>query len=141
MVWDLIFSLLLLLLHFGLVAMIFYALLCLTDLEVDHMNPFEATAAVNAWILPEFVLQGVVCILFLLTRHWFLFLFVLPLTCYHLMKFWKREHLIDVTEVFRSLNYEKKCRLFKLGVYLISFSILMFRVVLAAFNIIKTADD
>ncbi|XP_050217193.1 protein cornichon homolog 1-like [Mercurialis annua] len=65
----------------------FLQLLCLTDLEVDHMNSFEATSVVNVWILPEFVLQGVVCILFLLSRHWFLFLFFLPLTCYHLMKF------------------------------------------------------
>ncbi|EEF28111.1 cornichon, putative, partial [Ricinus communis] len=129
MVWDLIFTVLSLLLHFGLLAMVFHELLCLTDLEADHMNLFEATATINQWVMPEFVLQGFICILFLLTRHWLMFLLALPLTCYHFMRFWKREHLIDVTEVFRNINYEKKYRIIKLGIYLTFFIILMFRFV------------
>lgn len=48
---------------------------------------------------------------------------------YFKFRFMKREHLIDVTEVFRNLNSQKKFRLIKLGIYLIFFSILMFRYV------------
>ncbi|KAJ9184731.1 hypothetical protein P3X46_004430 [Hevea brasiliensis] len=141
MVLDLVFWLLSLLANFGLLAMVFHELLCLTDLEADHMNPFEATASINKWILPEFVLQGVICILFLLTGHWVMFLMAAPLTIYHVMLFMKREHLIDVTEVFRNLNSQKKFRLIKLGIYLIFFAILMFRITLNAFYILRNEDD
>ncbi|XP_065854866.1 protein cornichon homolog 1 isoform X2 [Euphorbia lathyris] len=140
MAWDLVFWLICLFGNFGLLAMVFHELLCLTDLEADQMNPFEATACINKWILPEFILQGVICILFLLTGHWLMFLFAAPLTCYHVMLFMKREHLIDVTEVFRNLNFEKKLRMIKLGIYLIFFSILIFRLILSAVYMITDED-
>ncbi|OAY40547.1 protein cornichon homolog 1 isoform X1 [Manihot esculenta] len=140
MVWDLVFWLLSLLANFGLLAMVFHELLCLTDLEADQMNPFEATASINNWILPEFVLQGVICILFLLTGHWVMFLMAAPLTLYHVMLFMKREHLIDVTEVFRNLNSQKKFRLIKLGIYLIFFSILMFRIIAGSLSNYSSKD-
>ncbi|WCJ33926.1 Cornichon family protein [Euphorbia peplus] len=140
MAWELVFWLICLFGNFGLLAMVFHELLCLTDLEADQMNPFEATACINKWILPEFILQGVISILLLLTGHWLMFLFAVPLTCYHAMMFMKREHLIDVTEVFRNLNFEKKQRMIKLGIYLIFFSILIFRLILSAVYMI-TDDD
>ncbi|KAF9679694.1 hypothetical protein SADUNF_Sadunf06G0041100 [Salix dunnii] len=102
-------------------------LLCITDLEVDQMDPFVATANINRWILPEFVLQAVLSLLLLLTGHWILFLLAVPLTCYHAMLFIRRQHLIDVTEVFRNLNTDKKRRMIKLGVYMIFFAIFIFR--------------
>ena len=39
----------------------------------------------------------------------------------------KREHLIDVTEVFRVLSVEKKLRVVKLGFYLLLFVLVMTR--------------
>uniref|UniRef100_A0A6N2NJG5 Uncharacterized protein n=1 Tax=Salix viminalis TaxID=40686 RepID=A0A6N2NJG5_SALVM len=46
------------------------------------------------------------------------------------MGFIRRQHLIDVTEVFRNLNADKKRRMIKLGVYMIFFIICVFRFVL-----------
>ncbi|XP_011020289.1 PREDICTED: protein cornichon homolog 1-like isoform X1 [Populus euphratica] len=132
MILNLIFWILCLLINFGLLAIVFYALLCLTDLEVDQMDPFVATANINRWILPEFVLQAVLSLLLLLTGHWILFLLAVPLTCYHAMLFIRRQHLIDVTEVFRNLNTDKKRRMIKLGVYMIFFTIFIFRFVLTS---------
>lgn len=60
-------------------------LLSLSDLEADHLNPFEASTRINYVVLPEFLLQGFLCALFLLTWHWFMFLLTVPLTAYHIM--------------------------------------------------------
>uniref|UniRef100_A0A3N7G4V0 Cornichon family protein n=1 Tax=Populus trichocarpa TaxID=3694 RepID=A0A3N7G4V0_POPTR len=65
--WNLIFWIICLLINFGLLAIVFYALLCLTDLEVDQMDPFVATANINRWILLEFALQAALSILLLFT--------------------------------------------------------------------------
>ncbi|MBA0587846.1 hypothetical protein Gorai_000967 [Gossypium raimondii] len=62
-------------------------MLSLSDLEADHLNPFEASTRINSIVLPEFLLQGFLCISFLLTWHWFMFLFTLPIAAYHLMFF------------------------------------------------------
>ncbi|KAB5519471.1 hypothetical protein DKX38_023790 [Salix brachista] len=83
--WNLIFWILCVLINFGLLAIVFYALLCLTDLEVDQMDPFVATANINRWILIEFALQAALSILLLFTGHWILFLVAVPLTFYHAM--------------------------------------------------------
>lgn len=39
----------------------------------------------------------------------------------------KQQHLIDVTEVFRSLDAEKKYRLIKLAFYLVLFVVVLIR--------------
>ncbi|KAJ8752183.1 hypothetical protein K2173_003791 [Erythroxylum novogranatense] len=135
MAWYLLFWFFCLLAQLGLLAIIFYELICLTDLEADDLNPFEATALVNKWILPEFFLQWALCIAFLLTGHWFMFLIALPLFCYHVMLLMKRQHLLDVTEVFRNLNFEKKCRIMKLGFYLIFLCIIMIRVIAGSLSL------
>ncbi|KAK3035145.1 hypothetical protein RJ639_032818 [Escallonia herrerae] len=54
-----------------------------------------------------------------------------------LHRFMKRKHLIDVTEVFRSLNAEKKNRIAKLGFYVLLFA----RLVLSVMNHIIVKDD
>lgn len=48
----------------------------------------------------------------------------------------KQQHLIDVTEVFRALNSEKKFRLAKLAYYLTIIIITVFRLVCAALKIV-----
>ncbi|KAK2986550.1 hypothetical protein RJ640_019520 [Escallonia rubra] len=56
-------------------------------------------------------------------------------------RFMKRKHLIDVTEVFRSLNAEKKNRIAKLGFYVILFALVIIRLVLSVMNHIIDEDD
>ncbi|OMO57370.1 Cornichon [Corchorus capsularis] len=118
----------------GLVASTFYQLISLSDLEVDHLNPFEASSQINWAVLPEFLLQGFLCALFLLTGHWLMFLMAAPLTAYHVMLYLKRKHLIDVTEIFRDINFEKKYRFVKLGIYLLFFTICLVRLVISTFS-------
>ncbi|MQL83960.1 hypothetical protein Taro_016455 [Colocasia esculenta] len=58
-------------------------LMCLADLEFDYINPYDSAARINAVVLPEFILQGVLSLLFLLTGHWLMFLFCLPFLYYN----------------------------------------------------------
>ncbi|KAL5067213.1 hypothetical protein RYX36_018100 [Vicia faba] len=116
--------------NIALLASNFYQVLILSDLEADYINPFDASSRINYFILPEFIGQGVLCAICLFTAHWLMFLLNLPLTCYHAMLYVKREHLIDVTEVFRVLNAEKKFRIAKLALYLIVLIVTIFRLTL-----------
>ncbi|CAN6926357.1 unnamed protein product [Brassica oleracea] len=127
--------------NLALVASAFYQVICLTDLEADHMNPFETSTCINRLVLPEFILQGSLCLLFLLTWHWFFFLVSLPVTCYHAMLYNKRRHLVDVTEVFRGIDFEKKLRFTKLGFYISLFILVVFRLTLSVVYSVTEDDD
>lgn len=89
--------------------------MCLADLEFDYINPYDSASRINKVILPEFITEGVLCFLYLVTGHWIMSLFSVPYLYYNLRLYTRREHLIDVTEIFNLLEWEKKKRLFKLG--------------------------
>ncbi|XP_071707556.1 protein cornichon homolog 4-like isoform X3 [Rutidosis leptorrhynchoides] len=93
-------------------------LMCFADLEFDYINPYDSASRINFVILPEFITQGVLCLIYLLTGHWMMFLLSLPYLYYNVRLYTRNQHLVDVTEIFNQLNWEKKQRLFKLG-YLI----------------------
>ncbi|KAG8382358.1 hypothetical protein BUALT_Bualt05G0069000 [Buddleja alternifolia] len=90
-------------------------LICLADLEFDYINPYDSASRINSVVLPEFISQGVLCFLFLVTGHWVMSLLCIPYLYYNVRLYLRRQHLIDVTEIFNMLNREKKLRLFKLG--------------------------
>ncbi|KAG6428729.1 hypothetical protein SASPL_112986 [Salvia splendens] len=99
----------------ALLVMIVFQLMCLADLEFDYINPYDSASRINKVVLPEFITQGVLCFLFLITGHWFMSLLCVPYLYYNMRLYLQRQHLIDVTEIFNLLNWEKKERLFKLG--------------------------
>lgn len=58
-------------------------LMCLADLEYDYINPYDSASRINKAVLPEFVAQGVLCVLHLITGHWVMFLICVPYTYYN----------------------------------------------------------
>ncbi|OIT07852.1 protein cornichon -like 4, partial [Nicotiana attenuata] len=100
-------------------------LMCLADLEYDYVNPYDSASRINRAVVPEFVLHGALCFLHLVTGHWLMFLICLPYLYYNIKVYADRSHLVDVTEIFNQLPWEKKIRLYKLGylVILLAFSI------------------
>ncbi|PKU59839.1 protein cornichon homolog 4 [Dendrobium catenatum] len=103
----------------ALLILVIYQLMSLADLEFDYINPYDSSSRINAVILPEFVLQGILCLLFLVSGHWMMFLFAAPMLYYNVRLYQQQKHLIDVTEIFSQLNEEKKRRLIKL-IYLVT---------------------
>ncbi|KAH6758364.1 Cornichon family protein [Perilla frutescens var. hirtella] len=58
-------------------------LMCLADLEFDYINPYDSASRINRVVLPEFITQGVLCFLFLVTGHWFMSLLCVPYLYYN----------------------------------------------------------
>ncbi|XP_024981663.1 protein cornichon homolog 1-like isoform X3 [Cynara cardunculus var. scolymus] len=111
-------------------------IVCLSDLEADYMNPYESSSRINAVVVPEMVLHGLCSALLLVTGYWFMFLLTLPITIYNSMLYMNRQHLIDVTEVFRYVDAEKKYRIAKLALYLFLFVLVVIRMVIVMVTVI-----
>ncbi|AQK80259.1 protein cornichon homolog 4 isoform X1 [Zea mays] len=98
----------------ALIVLVIYQLMCLADLEFDYINPFDSSSRINKVVMPEFVLQALLSVLFLLSGHWAMLLLSLPMVYYNYTLYQRRQHLVDVTEIFNQLGREKKRRLFKI---------------------------
>ncbi|KAL8036891.1 hypothetical protein ABFX02_11G006000 [Erythranthe guttata] len=131
MAWDPILWIVFSIMNITLLGLNFYQFLGFSDLEADYLNPYELSSRVNSVIVPEYLLQGAFCILFLVTGHWFMFLLSLPPAYFNLTQYLSQQHRIDVTEVFRVLNAEKKTRIIKLGVYIVFFGLVITRTIRA----------
>ncbi|KAK1564506.1 hypothetical protein Q3G72_004772 [Acer saccharum] len=109
----------------ALLVLVVYQLMCLADLEFDYINPYDSSSRINKVILPEFIAEGVLCFFYLITGHWFMSLLCVPYLYYNVRLYMRKQHLVDVTEIFNLLNWEKKQRLFKLAylVFLLFLSI------------------
>ncbi|CAK9173141.1 unnamed protein product [Ilex paraguariensis] len=116
----------------ALLVIVIFQLMCLTDLEFDFINPYDSASRINRVVLPEFITQGVLCLLFLLTGHWFMSLLGAPYLYYNTRLYMQRQHLIDVTEIFNLLNWEKKKRIFKLAYVIFLLFISLFWVIYSA---------
>ncbi|KAK6935261.1 Cornichon [Dillenia turbinata] len=92
--------------------------MCLADLEFDYINPYDSASRINKVVMPEFITEGVLAFFYLITGHWCMFLLCVPYMYYNWKQYSQGQHLIDVTEIFNMLGWEKKQRLFKLA-YLI----------------------
>uniref|UniRef100_A0A7N0ZZD3 Cornichon family protein n=1 Tax=Kalanchoe fedtschenkoi TaxID=63787 RepID=A0A7N0ZZD3_KALFE len=121
----------------SLLLTVVYQLMCLADLEFDYTNPYDSSSRINRVILPEFIAQAALCLFYLLTAHWLMSLLSSPYLFYNLRLYTRREHLVDVTEIFNTLHWEKKQRLFKLA-YLI---FLLFASIFWMIMSILTEDD
>ncbi|CAM8880568.1 unnamed protein product [Rhodiola kirilowii] len=118
----------------ALIVLLVYQLMCLADLEFDYINPYDTASRVNKVVLPEFITQGVSCIFLLFTGHWFMSLLGIPYLLYNARLYTRREHLLDVTEIFNTLNQEKKKRLFKLGYMIMLLCLSLFWLLLCALD-------
>ncbi|PWA41471.1 cornichon [Artemisia annua] len=101
----------------AVISLVLYQLMCFLDLETDYINPYELATKINNITLPEFITQGALCFLHLVSRHWMMFLLCLPYMCYNVNIYIHRQHLVYATEVFSVMSREKNQRIFKL-VYL-----------------------
>ncbi|XP_058071576.1 protein cornichon homolog 2-like [Magnolia sinica] len=141
MAWEVLLWLFSFLATIILLALAIYQLICLSDLEFDYINPYDSSSRINSVVMPEFLTQGTLCAMYLLTGHWFVFLITAPITYYHVRLYMQRKHLIDVTEIFSLLNGEKKLRMIKIGFYLVLFFIVLYRLVATAVMSLIDDDD
>ncbi|GMH44978.1 hypothetical protein BSKO_12935 [Bryopsis sp. KO-2023] len=140
MTLDLVVWLLAMFMQSGLLGMTMYTLICLTDLENDYINPHDASARVNKWVIPEVVLQCTFAGILLVGGKWIAGMLPLGLAAWCIRSFTKGTAYTDVTEIFKQVSEEKKNRFIKLGVHLFMFVLTIYRLVNAAVHGLLTDE-
>lgn len=102
-----------------------------SDLECDFMNPIEMCSKLNALTLPEFFLQAFLSVMFLVTLNVVPFIFHAALTAFHYLKWKRKQHIYDATEIFRQIPKHKIESFAKLIFYLVSFFYFLYRFVVS----------
>lgn len=102
-----------------------------SDLECDYINPIELCNKLNKVILPDFAIHGFLSVLFLVNGYWFPFLINLPLLAFNVQKVVNKNYLLDATEIFRTLNKQKRESFIKLGFFLFLFFFYLYRMIMA----------
>ncbi|CAN0908652.1 Protein cornichon homolog 4 [Linum grandiflorum] len=118
-----------------------WQLMCLADLEFDYINPYDSSSRINKVILPEYITEGALCLFYLLTGHWCMALLCAPYLYYNVRLYTRKQHLIDVTEVFNLLHAEKKQRLYKLFYLIVLLFLAIFWYVDTALIFLVSSDD
>lgn len=102
-----------------------------SDLESDYINPIELCHKLNPWFIPEASVHAFLTVLFLVNGFWFVFLLNLPMLAFNVNKFINKNHLLDATEIFRTLSRHKKESFIKLGFHLLMFFFYLYRMIMA----------
>lgn len=77
------------------------------------------------------IAHGALTAIFLLSGQFVAFLINAPLVAFNANKFLGKNHMLDATEIFRTLSQHKKECFIKLGFYLISFFYYLYRMIVA----------
>ncbi|DBA90400.1 TPA: hypothetical protein ACH3X1_003674 [Trebouxia sp. C0004] len=129
LVWLLAF-----LMQAGLLGIVMYSLISLSDLENDFVNPHDSSAALNKWVPVEYILNAVLAVFLLVTGKWIAASIHICISLYNLRIYLQREHIVDVTEIFRQLPKQKMMRMIKLVIFLFSFVLIIYRCASALHN-------
>ncbi|KAL4278381.1 hypothetical protein GQ457_03G020450 [Hibiscus cannabinus] len=122
----------------ALVVLLIYQLTCLADLEFDYINPYDSSSRINKVVLPEFFLQGFLCLFYLVTGHWVMSLLSTPYLYYNVRLYTSKQHLVDVTEIFNLLQREKNQRYYKLAYLVVLLFLSLFWII---FSALELEDD
>lgn len=107
-------------------------LISLVDVEDDHVNPIHMCEKANKIIVPEYICQGLVVLLLLATGCWFEVLINLPLLCFHINRYQKREHLLDPTCIFSKTQTEKYIGMGKFVFYILTLFYYLYQIIAIA---------
>ncbi|EGX43609.1 COPII-coated vesicle protein [Orbilia oligospora] len=102
-----------------------------SDLECDYINPIDLCNRLNSYIIPEAAVHGFLTALFLVNGYWLALVLNLPLLAFNAKKILDNVHLLDATEIFRTLNKHKKESFIKLGFHLVMFFFYLYSMIVA----------
>ncbi|KAH3731708.1 ER-derived vesicles protein ERV14 [Pelomyxa schiedti] len=111
----------------ALICLTVVALIAFSDCESDDLNPMELAKTVNLYVLPEYLIFGVMMSLFLISGLWLEILINLPLLGFHLYQWWYHKEKIDPTKVFTDMTRYKIVYFSKLGFFMLCFFFYLYR--------------
>ncbi|XP_022901676.1 protein cornichon homolog 4 [Onthophagus taurus] len=126
-----------------------YYIITISDLECDYLNAQQCCSKLNFWVTPKLCFHSGMVFLLLITGHWILVIFNMPLTAhmiYEIMKVPKGNiGVYEPTEIYfhgRIKRYMRDCMI-NLGYYLVLFFTYLYSMITAILNenpIIKDDD-
>jgi len=102
-----------------------------SDLECDYINPIDLCNKLNMYIVPEMGVHCFLTLLFLMNGYWLALFLNIPLVAWNVNKVLNGQHMLDATEIFRTLNRHKKESFIKLGFHLIMFFFYLYAMIVA----------
>jgi len=102
-----------------------------SDLECDYINPIDLCNKLNMYIVPEMGVHVFLTLLFLMNGYWLALFLNIPLVAWNVNKVLNGHHMLDATEIFRTLNRHKKESFIKLGFHLIMFFFYLYAMIVA----------
>jgi hypothetical protein len=140
MSWLLLLYFIGFILQAALMGICMFTLIKISDLENDFINPHDATNSINAWVYPEFGLQALLTALMVFSGRWLVGGLHLIVLAFNVRLVFLQQHRVDVTEVFREIPREKKLRMVKLGMYVLIFVIVIYKLVETAVHTLLTPE-
>ena len=118
-----------------------YALICLSDLQADLINPHDCAGRINKLVMPEIIAHAAAAGLMMLCGSWSMILVNGPLIAWHVRQVGRNQHLADVTEIFNQLDKEKSVRVGKAMVYALVFLTAAYRGTERGVNMFLDPDE
>ncbi|TFK23934.1 ER-derived vesicles protein ERV14 [Coprinopsis marcescibilis] len=115
----------------GLLFCMVFFIIMFSDLECDYINPIDLCNKLNQFVIPEHAAHAFLTVLFLISGQWVAFLLNAPLVAFNANKIFKKNHMYDATEIFRTIGGHKKETFLKLAFYLLSFFYYLYRMIVA----------
>ncbi|KAM0683044.1 hypothetical protein MDAP_001457 [Mitosporidium daphniae] len=111
-----------------LFAMVFFIIL-FSDLECDYVNPIDLCTNLNQFVIPEYLIHALCSISLFMTGSIFASAWNIPLLSFHAYRIYTRTAFFDATEIFHLLNRHKRESFIKLGFYLFSFFLYLYKLI------------
>jgi hypothetical protein len=116
-------------------AMIYFSIL-FADMEWDFVNPIDLCNQLNQYVLLEVGVHTFLSLMLLIPMSWVVFIWNLPVLLWNGYKAQNQQLYYDSTEVFRLLKRHKTECYAKLGFYLLSFFLYLYKMI---FTLMTTA--
>lgn len=102
-----------------------------SDLESDYINPVDASERLNRFLMAEYAAHASVTVLCLLTLNLLPLLANSAMLAWHAKGYVEKQHLVDATRIYPTMQERKKQSLVKLGFYTLLFFYNMYRMIYA----------
>eukprot|EP01125_Pyxidicula_operculata_P000101 TRINITY_DN1015_c0_g1_i1.p2 TRINITY_DN1015_c0_g1~~TRINITY_DN1015_c0_g1_i1.p2 ORF type:complete len:149 (+),score=19.99 TRINITY_DN1015_c0_g1_i1:33-479(+) len=134
MVWELVLWLFSILTSGYFIFSCVFALMLISDLTSDHVNPSDMASKTNFFWWPDITIFTFNSLLYLLTGHWIVFIIHLPLLAHYWYIYNQQTHLVDETTILQSETTKvfQKRALLRLGFAVLAFCLYLYMLITSA---------
>lgn len=117
-----------------------FAIMSLSDLENDFLNPFDLCSRLNCYVGLEYGVQAVLTLTLLLSGKWLTGIVNLAVLGYMVHLWAGGKVYVDTTDAFRQLPQQKRQKLVQLGAHTALFMLIVYRLIESAVHTLLTPE-